>query len=336
MSEVTAIVEPVEPAAQLPAVPRQLPSWHQHAGEDLIHKDRWLVSYADFMTLLFAFFVVMYAVSSVNNEKYRVLGQTLEAVFSVPLSRAPKNAGATVASTGIADGGDTAIEILDHASEVDPGDRYRATEPSLVEQNLDGFIDDTLVEVAANQEWLEISLNGSLAFTSGSARLTSAARQALDAIASFLEPIPAAVTVEGFADSVVSEQTPGSNWGLSGARAGGVAAYLESRGVDRERLSAVGYGENHPRRSNATPAGRAANRRVVIVLARRGNQARNLNSTGFQSTPFGAAHAFVRQAEPLSAQPAPEAQRTDAGGLLFTNEVSTGTELTPPTEEASP
>ncbi|MEM6709139.1 MAG: OmpA family protein [Pseudomonadota bacterium] len=281
--------------------------------------DRWLISYADFMTLLFAFFVVMYAISSVNDEKYRVLGATLEAVFSVPLSRVPKNSGATEADTGFHDGGVEVIDLMSENNEPEAGDTYHATDPSAVQENLQGFIEERLIAVAGNEDWLEISLNGSTAFESGSARLSAEAEAAVQSVARFLTGLAAPVTVEGYADSLTDETEPRLNWSLSGARAASVAALLERSGVQRDRLSAVGYSENHPLRTNATPAGRAANRRAVIVLSRKGNVARNLNATAFQSTPFGSSKAFVRQLDETPRVAAPEPIRTPEGGLLFTS-----------------
>lgn len=299
---------------------RRVLRWRTSGTDEALHRDRWLVSYADFMTLLFAFFVVMYAISSVNDEKYRVLGATLEAVFALPLSRQQGSVGAAADTVGIRDGGNVVLSVLDEASELERGNQYQATEPTPLRENLKGFIEDRVVDVAANDEWLEISLNGDIGFESGSARLTLAAQQALRSIAEFAAGTGAPITVEGYADSATADATSSANWLLSGARAAGVAAALETNGIKRQRLSAVGYGENHPLRSNATPAGRAANRRVVIVLARAGNVARNLNATDFQRTPFGSSFAFVRQTDPQRSAKPLEPIRTGAGGLLFSNE----------------
>ena len=301
-------------------LPQSPPSFGQKNSQAAELRDRWLVSYADFMTLLFAFFVVMYAVSSVNDEKYRVLGATLDAVFSVPLSRRQTDPGASAADTGIEDGENAIIQVFDQATEVEAGDRYQATDPSEVEQYLDGFIDEQRVTVAANSEWLEISLNGSFAFEPSSARLSAEGQTVLRSLAPFLAGIDAAVTVEGYTDSVGPDDAPATNWALSSARAAVVAGGLQAAGVNRKRLSAVGYSENHPLRSNATPAGRTANRRVSIVLARQGNTARNLNAQAFQETPFGASHAFVRQDDERAPRRSPEPLRTERGGLLFSNE----------------
>lgn len=276
-------------------------------------RDRWMVSYADFMTLLFAFFVVMYAISSVNTEKYRVLSSTLEQVFQQPRSVDEMQVGdpTLAASPHIVD---ASIE----AGYADPevGDTELRSESKPVEQLLSGFVDNGAVTVESNKDWLEISLNGSYNFAPGSADLTTSALQALQSVSEYLQGFSEPITVEGYTDNVpiVSAQFQ-SNWMLASARAAAVANELQRSGVDRDRLSAVGYGENHFLRSNATPAGRAANRRVVIVVARHGNLARNLNAT-----PHGAAFAFVRREEDISNNSAVEQRRTPSGGLIFSRD----------------
>jgi len=122
------------------------------------------------------------------------------------------------------------------------------------------------------------------------------------------------VTIEGYTDNVAIQTGPfASNWLLSSARASAVAEYLAARGVDERRLSAVGYGENDALATNATPEGRARNRRVVLVVAHNGNLPRNLNTA-----PETSAFAFVRHEDDKSAQV--PSRRTEGGGLLFTNE----------------
>src|SRR5690606_22309077 len=125
------------------------------------------------------------------------------------------------------------------------------------------------------------------------------------------------VTVEGYTDNtpIDSARFP-SNWELSAARASRVVRFFEAQGVERERLSAVGYGENHALETNATPDARARNRRVVVVVARKGNLPRNLNAAGADS-----AFAYVRRQQPAGLDESVKQVRTESGGLLFTNEV---------------
>lgn len=273
--------------------------------EDSDNHERWLVSYADFVTLLFAFFVVMYAISSVNEGKYRVLSSSLTAAFeSQPKSLDPIQVGEALlaASPHI-------IDIPDETGYRDEADGdvelpFSAAEASEV---LDG-LDQGLVSVSGDSRWLELTLDANVLFSGGNASLSPAASEVLSELADYLREFDNPLTVEGYTDNVPSSGRYRSNWELSTARASVVAAYLVSRGIDRRRIAAVGYGENHALATNATPDGRAANRRVAIVVARQ----LDLPSEQGRST-----FAAIRSATPVDA---PAQQRTETGGLLFSNE----------------
>lgn len=272
-----------------------------------------MVSYADFMTLLFAFFVVMYAVSSVNTEKYRVLSSTLERAFVDPnrsLTEIQIGEPTMASSPHV-------VDVSGVAGFADPelGDTELRSDAEQLEEGLSGFVDSALVEVASNKDWLEISLNGDIGFAPGTARLSQEARAALAVLVQYLGSFESPITIEGYTDNVpMVSAAYATNWALSSARASAVAGYMEQSGLAASRLSAVGYGENHALRSNATPAGRAANRRVVVVVARNGNLARNLNAT-----PYGSAFAFVRRADEPKDLSSVARRRTESGGLLFSN-----------------
>ncbi|MCZ6641256.1 MAG: OmpA family protein, partial [Gammaproteobacteria bacterium] len=182
-----------------------------------------------------------------------------------------------------------------------------------IEEHLAGFIDDDLVRIRENNDWLEVSLQASLLFTTSSIELSAEAQAVLKATAQYLLEFDNPVTIEGYSDNVQVSGRYASNWELSSARAASVARFLVSAGIDRKRLAAVGYGENHPFKTNATPEGRAENRRVVIVVARQGNQPRNLNAKGTAS-----AFAFIRHDEPLQLDESIHQGRTESGGLIFT------------------
>ncbi len=276
------------------------------------NQERWLISYSDFMTLLFGFFVVMYAVSSVNEEKYRVLSDTLVKIFDAPArSMDPIQVGQPqeAASPHVVDASEQpGFEKFER------GDTVMRTAQTVAESELGGFADDQGVSVRANDHWLEISLDSEVSFKPNEADLSSFARSFLTDVASYLNTFEHPVTVEGYTDNVpVVSSRYGNNWVLSAARAGQVAQFFADQGVDPERLSSVGYGENHPVATNATPVGRARNRRVVVVVAHNGNLPRNLNTA-----PESSAFAFVRHAEDAELDVAP--QRKADGGLLFSNE----------------
>lgn len=237
--------------------------------------ERWLVSYSDFVTLLFAFFVVMYSISQVSESKYRVLSETLTTVFNKEtpaLSINPINVGTPVV--------EAKPNVLDNAGEFDvdhimPGDGAfdkTAELPQLsdlFEDEFSDLIEDELVQVHSNEMWLEVELKSSVLFDSGEATPTRAAESIFQDIALLLKDLDNPVQVEGFTDNVpISNARFASNWELSGARAAAAVKLMMQGGIAPERLAAVGYGEYQPVADNATEQGRAANRRVVLMIAR--------------------------------------------------------------------
>lgn len=274
--------------------------------EDSDNHERWLVSYADFVTLLFAFFVVMYAISSVNEGKYRVLSSTLTAAFEAqPKSLDPIQIGEAMLAAS--------PHIIDVPDETGYRDELEgnAELPFSVTEASEAFdgIEDGLVSVAGDSHWLELTLDANVLFSGGNASLTPAASDVLSETANYLSEFDNPLTIEGYTDNVPSSGRYRSNWELSTARASVVAEYLVSAGIDRRRIAAVGYGENHALATNATPEGRAANRRVAIVVARRLDLASDQGRMTF---------AAIRSAAPVAV---PAQQRTETGGLLFSNEV---------------
>ena len=282
--------------------------------EDGHNHERWLVSYADFITLLFAFFVVMYAISSVNEGKYRILSATLtEAFDSTARSLEPIQLGDPLQSAS-----PHVVDVPDTAGFQDPeaGDTHIEPSVEAVAEKLAGFVDQEQLTIKANNDWLEISLDARFLFAPGRAELSAGAEALLQETVAFLAEFDNPVTVEGYTDNVpaASALYP-SNWELSAARASRVARYLQQQGIESERLSAVGYGENHALETNATPEGRARNRRVAIIVARKGNLPRNLNAGSSDS-----AFAYVRKSQAPDPDDAVQPIRTETGGLLFTGE----------------
>ncbi|MEQ8861318.1 MAG: OmpA family protein [Pseudomonadales bacterium] len=276
--------------------------------------DRWLVSYADFVTLLFAFFVVMYAVARSNQVELAELSQTLSATFAAePRALQPIQVGDPLLAAS--------PHVVD--SSADPG--YADQEPgdSRIEPTVDrlqerfaGLDGIETPRMASDKDWLEISLPSELLFAPGDASLRPDGEALLEELAAFLAEFDNPVTVEGYTDNVpVNSSRFPSNWELSAFRASVVARFFEARGIERSRIAAVGYGENHPAETNATPGGRARNRRVDVIVARKGNSARNRNAAE-----QGSAFAHVRHAVPLELDDAVERRRTPEGGLLFSNE----------------
>ncbi|MBK8973633.1 MAG: flagellar motor protein MotD [Hahellaceae bacterium] len=243
--------------------------------EEPENHERWLVSYADFITLLFAFFVVMYSVSSVNEGKYKVLSETLEGVFNATQkSILPVQVGQQTATPPKTD--QVTVQPFDSTDKTPVGVSETETKEALSEiaeqfyRKLEGLISDGLVSVNENEDWIELSLRNSLLFLSGDAVPVDQAFPLLDNISSILKSYPNAVIVEGFTDNVpIRSSVYPSNWELSSARASAVVRLLIFGGIDPGRLAAVGYGEFQPLARNDTPEGRQRNRRVVLLISKK-------------------------------------------------------------------
>jgi len=232
--------------------------------------ERWLVSYADFITLLFAFFVVLYAMSSVNEGKYKILTESLLSAFEKePRSMNPIEVGA--------------IKIVREqitAQETPPNPAHNErladgeykenlkTMAEQIKQAMAGLMDQGLISVSEDGNWLEVEMKTDILFGSGSAELSPQAVPVLRQIAAILRPFPNPVNVEGFTDSVPihTPEFP-SNWELSAARASSVVRILQAGGVDPKRMAAIGYGQYRPIADNSTPEGRNKNRRVVLAIS---------------------------------------------------------------------
>ena len=250
--------------------------------EDEEHgRERWLVSYADFITLLFAFFVVLYSISSVNTGKFRVLSKSISTVFSEDVTRAaPVDlGGGAPPSTGLLDGapnvaplddpdGDTAIATTPQPV-APPAVPVVGTPRARIDEALAPFGQQGDVKVRESSDWLEIELGSEVLFASGSAALNPAALPMLDQLAVVIADMGYPARIEGFTDDVPLVGGPfGSNWGLSAARAASIAERLAAARVAPDKLAAVGYGEFRPVADNATAEGRRRNRRVVVAIAK--------------------------------------------------------------------
>lgn len=248
--------------------------------EDPENQERWLVSYADLMTLLFAFFVVMYSISSVNEGKYRVLSDTLEGVFSqsarsadpIQIGALSRGEGERVASPGKPELPVYEVELPELPQHPPPVD-LRAIEAISDQLNsvLSTLIDSEDVVIRQNGDRLEVEFKSSFLFASGDARLSREAVPAIGQIADVLSPVANPMQVEGFTDNepINTARFP-SNWELSAARAASVVNLMDRFGVAPSRMSAVGYGEYQPIADNSSETGRQKNRRVVLVV--KGNE----------------------------------------------------------------
>ena len=242
--------------------------------------DRWIVSYADFITLLFAFFVVMYSISSVNNGKFRVLAELLPEVFNDGGESSEELRSAVAIDLG----GRTIEKLrnlaaLESVVDEQAEDVFAEVEPleidpdasveERVNQALEPLIDMEDVNVRDGQQWVEVELPNELLFASGETQLSSRAVPILKRMADSLRGVDSPIRVEGFTDNVpINGGVISSNWQLSAARAAAVVEQFTRAGLQPLLMSAVGYGEFYPIADNATPDGRAKNRRVVVAIAK--------------------------------------------------------------------
>ena len=234
---------------------------------DQANHERWMVSYADFITLLFAFFVVMYSISSVNEGKYRILSESFFGIFKGPdqsleaLKTGEINRVRPSQDPGIATGDPV------HVTRGEPGKPLTEISRKLSDSLLD-LVDAGLVSIDTGEQWLEIDMLSGLLFVSGGAELNPNAYPVFAEIAEKLKDNRHYIRVRGYTDNIpISTEIFPSNWDLSVARAATVVRLLQDYGIDPHRLGAEGYGEFDPIASNETREGRGRNRRVVLAIS---------------------------------------------------------------------
>lgn len=244
--------------------------------------ERWLVTYADVLTLMYVLFMVLFSISVVNTSKFEALKDSLSESFS---------GGVPEGGTGVLEG--QALEpqpqIVDGTAQTIapelPSQRVnlvnatpeQALETSqlekvqrLVERRVDEAGLSKAVTTGVNERGLAIRvLTDGLFFDSGSANLKPAASAVLQPVATGVRDLQNPVRVEGHTDAVpISTGQFPSNWELSTARAGAVVRFLERGGMARTRLQATGFADTRPIESNSSAAGRGENRRVEILVLR--------------------------------------------------------------------
>lgn len=254
--------------------------------EEHVNHERWAIPYGDLITLLLAFFVVMYAMSAVNEGKYRVMSQSILEAFhgsSRVVSPMPASPDAPSTTSPAIDpalnkSGSSLNPIPLPMSQPDASVSKPSQKPDRQQQNLSDIqhqveqalqplIDKKLVVIRRTPSWLEIEIRTDILFQSGVARLATPAEKVLDNLGQILAPFPNPLRVEGYTDNepINTPQFP-SNWELSAARAASVARLFAEHGVDPDRLGIMGWGEVRPIADNTTVEGRNRNRRVLVVV----------------------------------------------------------------------
>jgi chemotaxis protein MotB len=217
-------------------------------------QDRWLVSYADFVTLLFAFFATMYAISSVDAQKLSQVSHALQVAFD------DTSRGRSIASgTGM---------LPERGSRLVGRQQGESDLRAVVTRELEAELAAHRLDIVEDRRGLVLSIPEAGLFPLGSDDISPAARVLIARVAATVAKVPNPVRVEGHTDDLpIHTARFLSNWDLSTARASRVIEFLvEHGGVDVRRLSAAGYAEFRPRVPNDSAAARAQNRRVDVVI----------------------------------------------------------------------
>jgi chemotaxis protein MotB len=226
--------------------------------------ERWMVSYADFVTLLFAFFVVMYAISQVNEGKYKVLSDSIINAFR---------------NISVTESGRTMVIVPAPQAQPTPAakpqtdgvrqqqrDKMRNVARDILKV-MEPLIQQGKVRVLETSRGVTIEINDSILFSPGQAQLQLPSVKALRAIGEVLVDTEFPIIIEGHTDNVpISTPMFPSNWELSAVRATTVLRLFADVGVTPDRLTAIGYGETRPVEPNLLADGRARNRRVSILI----------------------------------------------------------------------
>lgn len=256
---------------------------HKHPEHENL--ERWLVSYADFITLLFATFVVLYALGQLDLAKLKTLRHSLQQAFN-PTAANPA-AGITGKTDGVMDGPPEASILNNSGNSVldkiapSPQDTTAPKDPTFeqiqqsvqamnqaIKESTGGAAGIEGAQVSVTERGVVISISSTLFFDSGSATLKPMAQKALDKLVKSLKDSGRMINIEGHSDNtpIATAQFP-SNWELSAARASSVVRYFVGKyQFSQSHIAAIGYADSRPKATNSTPLGRQKNRRVEIVL----------------------------------------------------------------------
>ena len=266
----------------------------QYVEDENVH--RWLVSYADYMTLLFALFVVLYAMAMVNEKPFETITESVGRVFQANEEQ-PKNRGhgddildVNTSKTNkrlygnglLEEAGPQLLEgeqTLSNISHSQVGTNLTSLEKEL-HAALYELVESGYAQLQVDGDWLEIELNSGLLFPSGSSSTTNSATNILAVIYDILDEVTNFIRVRGYTDNqAINTEIFSSNWELSVYRATAILEVLEDLGMNPARMAIEGYGQYYPSADNATSQGRAKNRKVVVAISKYGLEKSNLLHT---------------------------------------------------------
>ena len=261
------------------------------------NSERWLLTYSDMITLLMAFFIVLYAMSNIDVEKYKKLSTSLNSALGGSSSSTSATSGSSSGSGGSTSGKVNVTGLptmgandklnvtgLDMGSDSSSSSAAQGSSGlwdstgsqekqfKKAQQDVTKYLkDNNLADSAAveiTDRGFQVSLKENILFDSAEASLRTDAMNKIISIGKILVNVEGKIRVEGNTDNLpIKNDRYNSNWQLSSMRASNVAELMvEKAGIDPNRISAVGYGEYKPVATNATPEGRAQNRRVDIII----------------------------------------------------------------------
>ncbi|WP_246577796.1 OmpA/MotB family protein [Clostridium psychrophilum] len=233
--------------------------------------ERWMLTYSDLITLLMIFFVIMYASSTADTTKYKQLSKSLNAAFEGGSGKSivGDQSGVSVLDSS----GTTPAKItVDSKDASASANAVELNKLQSIKKNVDTYLKKNglsgSVSTKIDDRGLAVSLNSTLLFDIGKANVLKSSTKKLISIGKMLNSVNNYIRIEGHTDSTpISNNEFSSNWQLSAIRATNVTELLISKsGINPKRISSVAYGENRPISSNRTPAGKAKNRTVDIVI----------------------------------------------------------------------
>jgi chemotaxis protein MotB len=232
----------------------------KNKDEEQVHADRYLITYSDLITLLLGLFVILYAVSKVDLDKYQKITRAFSEYFS------PAASDVLQARKGILEGNKDAIPepIIPH-----PAIKKSVKEiTNDAEKALKKYLEKGIIQITPGNNKLVLTLPEKMMFPSGRAEMMTIGFEVMDSLAAILKGMPFQITVDGHTDSQpISNGRYRSNWDLSVARAMNVGYDLMQRGVPENNMIIRGFGSQRPVIDNSTKENRSVNRRVEIIIS---------------------------------------------------------------------
>lgn len=240
--------------------------------------DRWILTYSDMITLLLVFFIVLYSMSKINQSKFNSLIKSLRNAFHVGIVQTkPSN----TMSLDVPKKSKTLVKKLKKKKSQTKGQKPNKLYPKLMNYVKTHHL-ETKTSLANLSGGVQITIQGDILFALGKAKIRNQAERVLHEVGGFLKTVNNPIVIKGYTDNLpIHTAQFQSNWELSVARANSVRIFLQNKvGVKPSRMRIVGFGKYHPRVPNDSKANRAENRRVNIVILRRGNRLKEAGNIG--------------------------------------------------------